>query len=131
MIYLLDTDTIIYWLKGNQNISRKVLVEGFHNIAASDITKAELYYGAFKSQKMSENLASIKTLSERVSFLPFNDPAQTLFGENKARLEREGKRLDDMDLMIAATALAFNLVLVTNNSGHFERIPGLRIKNWS
>jgi len=46
MIYLLDTDTIIYWMKGNRNISDKVLSNGYHNITASDITKAELYFGA-------------------------------------------------------------------------------------
>jgi tRNA(fMet)-specific endonuclease VapC len=79
MIYLLDTDTVIYWMKGDKNISQKVIDSGFHAIAVSDITKAELYYGAYKSQRTDENLAAIKNMAERVSFLPFNDPAQSIF----------------------------------------------------
>jgi tRNA(fMet)-specific endonuclease VapC len=94
MIHLLDTDTIIYWLKGNKNISQKIIASGFHSIAASDITKAELYYGAYKSQNMDENLTAIKNLTERVNFLPFSDPAQSQFGKIKALLEKEGRRLD-------------------------------------
>ncbi len=130
MTYLLDTDTVIYWLKGNSNISRQVLNAGFHSIAISDITKAELYYGAYKSQKTEENLSAIRNLTERVNFLPFSDPAQALFGEIKAGLEKEGRRLDDLDLMIAAIARSYNLVLVSNNTGHFQRIPSLVIDNW-
>jgi tRNA(fMet)-specific endonuclease VapC len=130
MIYLLDTDTVIYWMKGNKNISQKVIYSGFHAIAVSDITKAELYYGAYKSQRTDENLTAIKNIAERVSFLPFNDPAQSTFGKVKAQLEKAGRRLDDMDLMIASTALASSLILVTNNAAHFERITGLKVENW-
>lgn len=130
MIYLLDTDTVIYWMKGNKNISQKVIDSGFHTIAVSDITRAELYYGAYKSQKVDENLAAIKNIAERVNFLPFSDPAQSTFGKIKAQLEKEGRRLDDLDLMIASTAITFNLILVTNNAAHFERITELKIKNW-
>ena len=59
MIYLLDTDTLIYWMKGNKPISNKVLSIGFHSIKASNISKAELYYGAYKSKKANENLIAI------------------------------------------------------------------------
>jgi len=130
MNYLLDTDTVIYWMKGNKNISRKVIDSGFHAISIADITKAELYYGAYKSRKIDENIAAIKNISERINFLPFNDHAQSIFGRIKAQLEKEGKRLDDMDLMIASTAITFNLILVTNNDAHFERIAQLKIENW-
>jgi len=130
VIYLLDTDTIIYWFKGNKNISSKIISSGFHSVAFSDITKAELYYGAYKSRRTEENLAAIKNLSERVNCLPFSEPAQAQFGKLKSNLEKSGKRLDDMDLMIASIALAFSLVLVTNNTNHFQRIDGLMIENW-
>jgi len=128
--YLLDTDIIIYWMKGNRDISHKIVSEGFSNIAAADISKAELYYGAYKSLRTEENLAAITTLSERINFIPFNDPSQSIFGMIKADLERKGTRLDDVDLMIASTAIAFNLVLVTNNINHMQRIPGINIENW-
>ncbi len=130
MKYLLDTDIIIYWMKGNRDISHKIVSEGFSNIAAADISKAELYYGAYKSLRTEENLAAITTLSERINFIPFNDPSQSIFGMIKADLERKGTRLDDVDLMIASTAIAFNLVLVTNNINHMQRIPGINIENW-
>ena len=130
MKYLLDTDTIIYWLKGDKNISGNVLKTGFQNIASSDISKAELYYGAYKSRKISSNLASINHLSEKINFLPFNDPAQEIFGKTKTLLEKEGMRLDDLDLMIASTAISYNLTLVTNNTGHMRRISDLKIENW-
>lgn len=131
MRYLLDTGIIIYWMKGNRSISNKIVSEGFSNIASADISKAELYYGAYKSQRTEANLAAIKNLSERINFVPFNEPAQSVFGMLKADLEKKGTRLDDVDLMIASTAIAFNLVLVTNNTGHMQRIPGIQIENWA
>jgi tRNA(fMet)-specific endonuclease VapC len=129
--YLLDTDIIIYWMKGNRSISNKIVSEGFSNIASADISKAELYYGAYKSQRTEANLAAIKNLSERINFVPFNEPAQSVFGMLKADLEKKGTRLDDVNLMIASTAIAFNLVLITNNTGHMQRIPGIQIENWA
>lgn len=91
MIYLLDTDTIIYWFKGNRNISSKIISSGFHSVAFSDITKAELYYGAYKSRRTEENLAAIKNLSERVNCLPFSEPAQAQFGKLKSTLRKAVK----------------------------------------
>ena len=99
---LLDTDTVIYWLNGNRNISSKVVAEGFFTIAFCEITKAELYYGAFKSARVQENLSAITNLMEKVHCLPFSDAAQRQFGKIKNALEKEGRRLDDMDLMIAS-----------------------------
>lgn len=130
MKYIFDTDTLIYWMKGNINISNRIVSEGFSSIASADISKAELYYGAYKSSKIESNLIAIKNMMERVNFLPFNDPAQSLFGMLKADLERKGNRVDNFDLIIAATALAYNLTLVTNNTSHMQRIPNLKIENW-
>jgi len=130
MKYLLDTDTIIYWLKGDRNVSSRALAEGFKNIVVSDITRAELYYGAYKSKRVEDNLAAVRTITEHVSFLPFNEPAQVRFGMIKASLEKAGNRLEDLDIMIASIALTFNLILVTNNTVHFDRIPELNLENW-
>ncbi len=90
MIYLLDTDTVIYWLKGNKNISHKVVERGFDTIAVSDITRAELYYGAFKSQKVDENCAAVKNIAERytVACQPVEQAVHQAFrsGEEVAEL---------------------------------------------
>ena len=91
----------------------------------------ELYYGAYKSQRVTANAARVKTLAQSIEMVPVNAAVAETFGMIKATLESGGNRLDDFDLAIAATALANNLILVTNNTDHFTRIDGLRIENWT
>jgi predicted nucleic acid-binding protein len=90
----------------------------------------ELYYGAYKSEYVDANIAKIKTLEQSLEILPTGQETAEIFGKLKSRLESGGNRLDDFDLIIASTALAHNLVLVTNNEKHFQRIEGLRLGNW-
>lgn len=130
MIYLLDTDSIIYWIKGDNNLSKKILTAGFDNISSSIITRSELYYGAYKSKKIEKNLESINKLNKKIQFLDFNDKCQKNFGKLKADLEKRGMTLNDFDLMIASTAISYNLILITNNVRHFSRIENLTIENW-
>lgn len=130
MIYLLDTDIVIYWIKGNRNISKNIISVGFNNISASIITKTELLYGVYKSQNVEKNLETIHKLSKKIQFLDFSDSCQHNYAKIKVGLESKGMILDDLDTMIAATAIAYDLILVTNNSRHFSRIPNLIIENW-
>ena len=90
----------------------------------------ELYYGAFKSQQPVGNLAKIKTLEQAAETIPVGMETAELFGTLKAHLENKGERLDDFDLILAACAIAHNLILVTNNTGHFKRIADLKLANW-
>ena len=129
-MYLLDTDTIIYSLKGNTNIQENLLHHVNDLLQISIITLMELYYGVYKSQHVDANLAKIKTLEQSFEILPTGQETAEIFGRLKARLELDGNRLDDFDLIIASTALTHNLVLVTNNEKHFERIEGLKLENW-
>lgn len=76
MIFLLDADIIIYWLKGSRIISDKILTLGYNNISSSIITRAELYYGAFKSLNKEKNLKNIKNLSEKIQLLLFNEACE-------------------------------------------------------
>ena len=130
MIFLLDTDTIIFWLKGNKTISSNVLSVGYNNIGASIITRSELYYGAYKSQNTTQNLETVEELSEKIQFLDFNKSCQKSYAKIKVDLEKEGIPLDDFDLMIGATALTYGLTLVTNNTQHFNRIDKINVENW-
>ena len=91
----------------------------------------ELYYGANKSQKVSSNLAKIRTLEQSLEIIPVGVKSVAIFGMLKAQLEMSGTRLDDFDLIIASCALAHNLILVTNNLKHFQRIEGLKLTNWT
>jgi predicted nucleic acid-binding protein len=130
-VYLLDTDTVIYSLKGEPAV-KKNLREHFHDpMKMSVITLMELYYGAHKSQKIASNLAKIKTLEISFQIIPISEESAGIFGMTKAQLEKAGSPLDDFDLIIASCALSNNLVLVTNNVRHFQRIEGLKLANWT
>jgi tRNA(fMet)-specific endonuclease VapC len=130
-VYLLDTDTVIYSLKGEPAVEKN-LREHFHDpMKMSVITLMELYYGAHKSQKLASNLAKIKTLEISFQIIPISEESAEIFGMTKAQLEKAGSPLDDFDLIIASCALSNNLVLVTNNVRHFQRIEGLKLTNWT
>ena len=130
-MFLLDTDTIIYNLKGNEAINKNLQYHFNTPLKISVITLMELYYGAYKSEKFSSNLAKVRTIENTFEIIPAGKESAENFGLLKASLEKSGTRLDDFDLTIASCALAYNLTLVTNNLKHFSRIEGLKITNWS
>ena len=130
-MYLLDTDTVIYLLKGHPAVVENLKNHLHEPIKISVITYMELQYGAYKSQRVAANLAKIKSLGQSIGMATITIAVAEIFGLLKADLEKAGIRLDDFDLAIAACALANNLILVTNNTQHFERIEGLNLENWS
>lgn len=129
-MYLLDTDTVIYILKGHTGAKSNLRTHLHDPLKVSVITLMELCYGAYKSQRIASNLAKIRTLENELEILPVGPEAVDVFGLLKAGLERSGTPLDDFDLILASCALAHNLVLVTNNVKHFERVEGLKLTNW-
>jgi len=129
-MYLLDTDTIIYNLKGNERVQQALRVHLHDPLKISVVTLMELYYGAFKSQQVDANLAKVKTIEQSLEILPNGQESAEIFARLKTELETKGTRLDDFDLLIASCALTHNLILVTNNLKHFQRISGLRLENW-
>ena len=133
MMYVWDTDTTIYWLKGNQNIKDKSLQVGIEKIYITLITLLELKYGAYKSQKVEQNLINIENLLRKISVLNLNEKVAEIYGQIKANLERKGHSKDDFDILIASISLYNNAVLVTNNMQHFQKISeltGLKLENW-
>jgi predicted nucleic acid-binding protein len=129
--FILDTDTCIYWLKGNENIERSIIRYGLGSIFITVITECELFYGAYKSMKKDKNLAIVEELKTRIKTLHTVSGIPSLYGKIKAELESKGQVLDDADLLISSIALLNNATLVTNNIEHFKRISGLKIENWS
>ena len=95
------------------------------------ITLMELYYGAYKSQKVTSNLAKVRTLERSLEILPLGQEVVEIFGMEKKKLERHGTPLDDFDLLLGCCALAHNLTLVTNNVRHFNKLDGLKVVNWA
>ncbi|MCB0211670.1 MAG: PIN domain-containing protein [Anaerolineae bacterium] len=130
MKYLLGTDIIIYWLNGDHQIEKKALDIGLENIGFSIISKAELFFGAYNSRHVKQNLKNVKRLSNTLSTIQFDDKAAEIFGQLKSNLKKQGNIILDADIMIASIALAHNLTLITNNVSHFKRIPALNSENW-
>ena len=91
----------------------------------------ELYYGAFKSQKTNANLAKVRRIEKAFDTISVDFFIRETFGMLKSQLEFQGIPLDDFDLIIASTALANNLTLVTNDEKQFRRVDGLKLANWS
>ena len=130
-MYLIDTDTIIYNLKGNEAVKENLKRHLEDPLKISVITLMELYFGAYKSEKVGVNLAKIRTLENTFEIIETNKNSAETYGMLKASLEESGTPLDDFDLIIASCALAYNLTLVTNNTKPFNRIEGLKLTNWT
>lgn len=126
MKYLIDTDIIINYLRAKFELKRELLEEG---AGISIITLGELIYGAYKSNRpqhlLEVTLAFIK--ESNLQIINLSQEGIFNFGSLKAELEKSGKRLEDFDLLIAATAIVNDLILITGNAKHFERIKGLKI----
>jgi tRNA(fMet)-specific endonuclease VapC len=131
MAYLIDTDTLIYSLKNNDAVHRKFEQHADVPKAISVITYGELLFGARRSQQVIKNLATVKRIAELFAVLEVTVPVMETFAELKTFLYKSGTPLDDMDLIIASTALFHNMAVVTNNDKHFSKIPGLKIESWT
>jgi tRNA(fMet)-specific endonuclease VapC len=130
-VYLLDTDIVIYWLKNKYpKINKKMKKIDEERISVSSITVAELYFGAYNSGRKEENKQLIDELLEKINIIHFDESAAQCFGQIKSLLKSQGKIICDSDLFIAAAAISNDLILVTNNERHFERISDLEITNW-
>lgn len=131
MIYLLDTDICIYWLKNIDSVRNKIQEIGWKQICICDITVAELYFGAYNSQKVTENLTRAEKFIENITVISLDQNILQRFGELKSELRKIGQPVADFDLLIASVALTKNYILVTNNTRHYSRISELQLENWS
>jgi predicted nucleic acid-binding protein len=130
-MFLLDTDTIIYSLKGKDSVVQNLASHQRDPLKISVISLMELYYGAYKSEKTKANLAKVRRIEKAFDIISVDFSVAETFGMIKSDLEFQGTPLDDFDLVIAASALAHNLILVTNNEKHFRRVEGLELDNWN
>ncbi len=129
-LYVLDTDTCIYLLIGNQRVKDHVAFVGVEMIAVTIVTKGELYFGAYNSSRVEHNLERIKEFFSKPGplVLPLDERAVDRFGKFKAELRRAGRPIGDIDLLIASIAVCQGFTLVTNNTKHFTWIPGISIQ---
>ena len=130
-MFLLDTNACIKILNSTstQLVSR---LKEHHpsQIKLSSVVKAELIYGARKSAKPARNLRILQDFFEPFRSLAFDDLCAGQYGVLRTELERTGKPVGPHDMMIAATAIAHDLIVVTHNQGEFSRIAGLKWEDW-
>lgn len=130
MKYLLDTNICIYLINGNETLKNKIKEIGVYSLSISNATLAELYFGAYNSQKVETNLKRIEEFKRNLTVYSDDNSSAEAFGRFKSRLRYEGKIIEDFDILIASIAFVNNCILVTNNPNHFERIDELKVENW-
>lgn len=129
MRYLLDTNICIHFFRGKFNLIEKFQEVKLENCAISEITLAELIFGAENSSNPKKNHKLVDTFSEQIKILPiFN--SINIYAKEKVKLRKSGTMISDFDLLIGSTAVSNNLIMVTENVIEFERISDIEIENW-
>lgn len=127
MKYLIDTDWLISLLRDRKPFVEQLQIFEPEGLALSIITVAELYEGVPFSRDPDATRTAIEAILDRFPILGLDREAAQLFGDLRARLRHQGNLIPDLDLLIAATAIRFDLILCSQNVGHFERIPELQL----
>lgn len=131
MIYYLDSNICVYFLKGlYPSIMENIKNVNPNNIKIPSIVKAELLYGAEKSKQKAKNLTNINHFLEPFEIIPFDDDCSIVYSRIRSAIKLKGTIIGPNDYIIAATVLAKNGILVTNNTKEFARIKNLKIENW-
>lgn len=126
--YLLDTNVCIFLLQDKFGVADQVRRVGRRNCYVSELTIAELLYGyAFAQDPRNEHDA--ENIQEIFHVQPIYDSLKT-YAATKAYLRRTSQLIDEFDMLIGSTAVHHGFVMVTENTDHFERIPGIEIENW-
>jgi len=132
MEYLLDTNICIYIIKKKPaEVFEKLKKVMLGDLGISAISLAELQYGIEKSSNPEKNREALEIFLTPIEIVEYGYEASVDYGKIRAELERKGTPIGPLDMLIASHARSLGLVLVTNNVKEFERIPGLRIENWS
>lgn len=129
MKYLLDTNICIHFFRGKFNLLKKFQDVKLENCVISEITLAELVFGAENSSNPKKNYKLIDDFSEQITILPiFN--SIPVYAKEKVKLRKSGSMISDFDLLIGSTAIANDLIMVTENLKEFERISDIKLENW-
>jgi tRNA(fMet)-specific endonuclease VapC len=132
MQLMLDTDICIYIIKQKPaSIQKHFQKHRVGDIGISSITLSELNYGVAKSAYRDKNAAALEEFIIPLEVLPFDEEAVRVYGNVRAALEKAGKPIGAMDMLIAAHALSLGVPLATNNSREFSHIPALQLIDWT
>lgn len=130
-MYIVDSNTCIYFMNGKYpSVRDKFLSISPKDIKISSVVKAELLLGAFKSQTRDQTTKKVEKFLKPFDIVDFSDKMAYDYAEIRAALEKSGNPIGANDLLIAATALHKNAILVTHNLDEFSRVQGLKIEDW-
>lgn len=127
--YILDTDISSYLIRGDHETVTRKFSELYDSCAISSITAAELQYGA-KKRNNKQLTQKVKAFCDLVEIIPWDEDAAKAYAKLRVELETSGTPIGNVDMLIAASALARKAVLVTNNTEHFSRVKDLKLGNW-
>ncbi len=128
--YLLDTNICIFFLKGQYNLDKKIAEVGEENCFISEMTVAEMKYGVENSKTIEAMRAVVEAFIPKFAFIPIYDSLD-IYAKEKARLRKQGLLIDDFDVLIGATAIHHNMVIVTNNVSHLSRLENITLEDWT
>lgn len=130
MKYLLDTNICIYLINERpQKVLAQFKRHSLGDIGISSITASELAFGVAKSGSL-RNRAALESFLLPINIVEYDAAAAFAYGDIRATLEKQGKTIGPLDMLIAASALSRQLVLVTNNEKEFRRVSKLKVENW-
>jgi tRNA(fMet)-specific endonuclease VapC len=129
---LLDTDLLISFLRDNNEAVKMVskLLERHMILYTTSINASELYFGAFLSSKIQENMEAVENLLNTIKIIPFELVHSKIYGEIRADLQKRGEIINEMDIFIATMAIEKDLPIITRNTKHFEKIMKLKVETW-
>lgn len=129
--YMLDTNICIFTMKNRPQQVREAFNRHYGQMCISSISLMELIYGAEKSAIPERNLSVVEGFASRLEVLPYDDIAASHTGQLRAELARNGTPIGPYDQLIAGHSRSKGLILVTNNLREFNRVPGLRVEDWT
>lgn len=132
MKYMLDTNIASFYIKGKSALlDKKMAMVNPNELCISMITQAELYYGLEKANNPVRLTHLVEKFLSQITILDWGDNASRHYAIIRADLEKQGKVIGNMDMLISAHALAENLTIITNNVGEFSRVKGLVVQDWT
>ncbi len=127
---MLDTNICIFFIKGQYELNKKIAEVGEQNCFISEITVAELKYGIENSKTIEAMRPIVEAFIQKFAIIPIYNSLD-VYAKEKAKLRKQGLLVDDFDILIGATAIANDMVMITNNVSHLGRRESITIEDWT
>ncbi len=127
--YIIDTNTCIEYFKHRHGVAERMSQADRDDLCVSEVTIAELLYGAVHSKSVDRHLREVRELQRDIAVLPISDSLNE-YADIRHALTSQGLIVEDFDILIGATARHYGLIAVTDNLKHFNPMPGVQVENW-